>query len=242
VKYPLTVIHEDPHCIAVVKPPGQFSQGSWAPPDEVTLETAVRCYLNPADPGSVYLGIVHRLDRPTSGLLIWAKTPKAARRLSAHFERRKVVKEYWAVVESESASAAPAAGPREETWTDWLTRADQQGIVRAVEPTAPNAREAITRVQFEAAGSVPAGCRWLRLWPETGRTHQLRVQAGRRAMPVMGDELYGSTLAFPAPSGIALHARALALWHPITGREMRLVAPLPETWTLRGIVLPEHDP
>jgi 23S rRNA pseudouridine1911/1915/1917 synthase len=77
---PLVVLYEDEHCLAVVKPPGQFTQGSWAPPDEITLETAVRQYLDPGDPASVYLGIVHRLDRPTSGLLIWAKTLKAAGR------------------------------------------------------------------------------------------------------------------------------------------------------------------
>ena len=87
---------EDDHCLAVAKPPGQFTQGTWAPAGEITLETAVRQYLHPADPRSVYLGIVHRLDRPTSGLLLWAKTMKAARRLSAQFERRAVIKEYWA--------------------------------------------------------------------------------------------------------------------------------------------------
>ena len=67
---PLAILYEDAHCLAVVKPPGQFTQGTWAPPGEITLETAVRHYLDPGDPGSVYLGIVHRLDRPTSGVLI----------------------------------------------------------------------------------------------------------------------------------------------------------------------------
>jgi 23S rRNA pseudouridine1911/1915/1917 synthase len=237
VKYSLSVLHEDSHCLALVKPPGQFTQGSWAPPGEETLETAVRQYLDPTNPASVYLGIVHRLDRPTSGVLIWAKTPKAARRLSSQFERRKVVKEYWAVVELANPSAGPRAG--DETWIDWLTRADSEGIVSAVEPRAAGAREAITRVRFQAAGSVPAGYAWLRLWPETGRTHQLRVQAARRGMPIVGDTIYGSSLPSPSPPGIALHARALALSHPVTGGAMRLVAPLPETWAQSGIVLPE---
>ena len=106
------ILHEDAHCLAVVKPPGQFTQGEWAPPDEITLETAVRRHLDPADPGAVYLGIVHRLDRPTSGLLIWAKTPKAARRLASQFELRKVFKEYWAVVESGPGPADDDAWPR----------------------------------------------------------------------------------------------------------------------------------
>ena len=108
----LAILYEDPHCLAVVKPPGQFTQGSWAPPGEITLETAVRQYLNPDDPDSVYLGIVHRLDRPTSGVLIWAKTPKAARRLSSQFERRRVVKEYWAIVECATVEPAGRSDAR----------------------------------------------------------------------------------------------------------------------------------
>jgi 23S rRNA pseudouridine1911/1915/1917 synthase len=240
VNHVLAVVYEDPHCLAIVKPPGQFSQGSWAPPGEVTLERAVRSYLNPADPGSVYLGIVHRLDRPTSGVLVWAKTPKAARRLSSQFERRKVIKEYWAIVESGNRPATAIAGSGDETWIDWLTRADQKGVVHAVEPNAAGAREAVTRVRFETAGAVPAGCRWLRLWPQTGRTHQLRAQAARRGTPILGDSAYGSTMPFPVPHGIALHARSLTLFHPITGGVMTLVAPLPNTWAPYGIVLPDQ--
>ena len=76
------------HCLALDKPAGQFTQGRWAPEGECTLETAVRRYLDPADPDSVYLGIVHRLDRPTSGVILWAKTEKAARRLSIQFQKR----------------------------------------------------------------------------------------------------------------------------------------------------------
>ena len=83
------LLFEDEHCLAIVKAAGQFSQGSWAPPGEQTLEGEVREYLNPADPSSVYLGIVHRLDRPVSGLLVWAKTTKSARRLSQQFEAQE---------------------------------------------------------------------------------------------------------------------------------------------------------
>jgi 23S rRNA pseudouridine1911/1915/1917 synthase len=237
VNHSLAILHEDPHCLAIVKPSGQFTQGFWAPLGEITLETAVRRYLDPTDPGAVYLGIVHRLDRPTSGVLIWAKTPKAARRLSLQFERRRVVKEYWAIVETGQQPAGPSAVPGDETWTDWLTRADLSGVVRAVESHAPGAREAVTRVRFEIARSLPERCAWLRLWPQTGRTHQLRAQAARLGMPILGDSAYGSTAISPLTIGIALHARALALNHPITGSEMTLVAPLPAAWALGGIVL-----
>jgi 23S rRNA pseudouridine1911/1915/1917 synthase len=239
VNDPLVILHEDAHCLAVVKPPGQFTQGEWAPPDEITLETAVRRYLDPADPGAVYLGIVHRLDRPTSGLLIWAKTPKAARRLASQFELRRVFKEYWAVVESGTSSAVHEAGRRDENWTDWLTRPDRSGIVSAALPHATGAREAITAVRFEEAELLPPQCRWLRLWPQTGRTHQLRVQAARRGWPILGDRIYGSTASAVLSRGIALHARALAFDHPSSGSPMRLVAPVPSTWKQAGIVLAE---
>src|SRR5215469_13793760 len=106
----LVILYEDSDCLAVAKPAGQFTLGHWAPPGELTLESAVRRHLKPDDPDSVYLGIVHRLDRPTSGVLLWAKTPKAARRLSAQFERRRVVKEYWAIVELGPSESQPQPG------------------------------------------------------------------------------------------------------------------------------------
>jgi 23S rRNA pseudouridine1911/1915/1917 synthase len=239
VNQPLVILHEDPHCLAVVKPPGQFTQGSWAPPGEITLETAVREYLNPGDPSSVYLGIVHRLDRPTSGLLIWAKTTKAAQRLSTQFQRRRVVKEYWAIVESRPENAGRNTG--EETWTDWLTHADAKGVVSVAQPHAKGAREATTKVRFEAAESLASQFTWLRLWPETGRTHQLRAQAAVRGMPILGDSAYGSTIPSRLTRGIALHARALSLNHPITGVQMTLVAPLPSTWADGGVAVPAAE-
>jgi len=243
----LAIVFEDDHCLALAKPPGQFTQGAWAPAGEMSLETAVRQYLDPADPRSAYLGIVHRLDRPSSGLLLWAKTLKAARRLSAQFHGRVVIKEYWAIVELGGAATAPEidAGSEQVTgepaglrvWRDWLTRANESGVVRAVEPRAPGAREAVTRWRLAAATALPADCAWLRLWPQTGRTHQLRIQAARRGMPIVGDSSYGSTLTFPSPQGIALHSRSLQFRHPITGIEMTLVAPLPSSWAAGGIIL-----
>ena len=219
---PLAILHEDADCLAVVKPAGQFTQGTWAPPGELTLEQAIRRHIDPEHPEAVYLGIVHRLDRPTSGVLIWAKTTRAARRLSAQFERRRVVKEYWALVASPIAAGDPALEPEardgsslgEETWCDWLTRTAQTGLARRVPPETPGSRRAVTRVCREAAGGLPAGVAWLRLWPETGRTHQLRAQAAARGMPILGDSEYGSTAPFGPPHAIALHARSLQVRHP----------------------------
>jgi 23S rRNA pseudouridine1911/1915/1917 synthase len=240
VNQQLAIVFEDDHCVALDKPPGQFTQGTWAPAGEMTLETAVRQYLHPADPGSGYLGIVHRLDRPTSGILLWAKTLKAARRLSTQFERRTVIKEYWGIVELKPAATVSEFNRRLEpsesgaadmrTWSDWLTRPDESGVVSAVDAGTPGARQAVTRWRFGAATALPPGCAWLRLWPETGRTHQLRIQAACRGMPVVGDSSYGSSLPFPVPQGIALHSRSLRFHHPSTGAPTTLLAPLPRSW------------
>jgi 23S rRNA pseudouridine1911/1915/1917 synthase len=243
----LQVLFEDEHCLAVVKQAGQFVQGSWSPPGEQTLEQAVRQHLDPDAPGSAYLGIVHRLDRPVSGVLIWAKTAKAARRLAAQFERRRVEKEYWAIVEAtpesvpgESLERALPLQAREGTWTDWLTAAGVSGVVRAVAPGTAGARAAVTRYCFSKAVKVPPGCQWLRLWPETGRTHQLRAQTSIRGMPIVGDATYGSAYGFPR--GIALHARALRILHPILQTQLIFTATLPASWTEAGILVPGSEP
>jgi 23S rRNA pseudouridine1911/1915/1917 synthase len=265
---PLDILFEDQDCLAVVKSAGQFTQGTWAPPGESTLEQAVRHYLDPEHPDAVYLGIVHRLDRPTSGVLIWAKTSKAARRLSTQFEGRRVRKEYWALVdhpprpgadraiEPETAVGlgpeetrndnpppptlhAPPAG--EDTWSDWLTRTGRTGLACLVAPGTAGARPAVTRVRREVDGMQPAGILWLRLWPETGRTHQLRAQAAARGMPILGDVEYGSTASFGAPHTIALHARSLEVRHPILQTPLTLVAPVPRAWGDFGISLDERE-
>jgi 23S rRNA pseudouridine1911/1915/1917 synthase len=229
----LTILHEDTDCLAVVKPAGQFTQGTWAPPGEVTLEEAVRRHLDPDHPSSVYLGIVHRLDRPTSGVMIWAKTSKSAYRLSTQFERRRVVKEYWALVDCCATGGLGAEGD-EEAWCDWLTRPGQTGLVRLVPPETPGARCASTRVRREGTAMLPAGTAWLRLWPETGRTHQLRAQAAGRGLPIIGDSDYGSKTPFEPPNAIALHARSLQVRHPTLQTPMTLVAPIPDAWRRLG--------
>ncbi|QEH33122.1 tRNA pseudouridine synthase C [Aquisphaera giovannonii] len=231
-----TILFEDEHCLALWKRPGQFTQGDWAPPGDRTLEQEVRRYVAPDNPGSAYVGIVHRLDRPVSGVLLWAKTSRAARRLSGQFERRTVEKEYWAVVEDARDEAAGRDGPSQAvrgTWTDWLTRAGVEGVVRSLPQGSPGVREAITDYERGTPDAIPAGLAWLRLRPRTGRTHQLRVQAALRGMPIVGDSNYGSTRPFP--DGIALHARVLRVSHPILHTPLILTAPLPQGWATLGV-------
>jgi 23S rRNA pseudouridine1911/1915/1917 synthase len=247
---PLSILFEDDHCLALTKPAGQFSQGAWAPEGQITLETAVRRFLHPGDPHSAYVGFVHRLDRPTSGVILWAKTEKATRRLSIQFQKRLVLKEYWAIVESAESTPNPGEATAEivqsgeqpgkevEVWRDWLMRADETGRVSAVDRETPGAREALTHVSIStAASSLPEGCSWLRLWPQTGRTHQLRIQAARRGTPISGDVTYGASRPLRRPHCIALHARSLSLKHPTSGRELILVAPVPAWWAEEGFVV-----
>jgi 23S rRNA pseudouridine1911/1915/1917 synthase len=216
----MDILFEDAHILVVNKPAMLSTQ---APPIAgATLETAVRAHLNPIDPAAPYVGTVHRLDRPVSGVVLWAKTPKAARRLSKQFAARRTVKEYWAIVEG--APASP-----EGLWEDWLFH-DNTGLgrVQVVAPGTPRGQPARTRFRLGPGGVVPEGCSWLVLYPETGRTHQLRVQAASRGMPVVGDRLYGSTREFP--EGIALHARSLTVVHPVLEAPMTFTAPVPKSW------------
>jgi 23S rRNA pseudouridine1911/1915/1917 synthase len=242
----LTILFEDDHCLALAKPAGQFSQGAWAPRGQITLETAVRRHIHPGDPHSAYVGFVHRLDRPTSGVILWAKTEKAARRLSIQFQKRLAFKEYWAIVESTASFQTPGESIREvvcpgehadkTVWRDWLTRADKAGRVSAVEQETRGAREALTHVCIGTAhSSLPTGCSWLRLWPQTGRTHQLRIQAARRGTPILGDVTYGASRALADSDRIALHARSLTIKHPTTGDDLILLAPVPGWWREEGL-------
>lgn len=229
----LAVLYEDAHVLAVDKPAGLLTQGTSG--GEPTLEDAVRRHLSR---GAAYLGTVHRLDRPVSGVVVWAKTPKAARRLAGQFAAREAVKEYWALVEAPGAAAGLALSG---VWDDWLAgSADASGVVRAAAAGAPGVKRAVTRYEVGPAPGLPEHTLWLRLWPETGRTHQLRAQVALRGRPVWGDAPYGSVRAFPR--GIALHARALTLSHPVLRRALTLTAPLPREWRGLGVDLVEPGP
>src|SRR4051812_8320603 len=221
---PPAVLWEDPHGLAVAKPPGVLTQKARGDSGEIALEDAVRSYLRPDAPASVYLGTVHRLDRPVSGVVLWAKTPKAGRRWSEQFARREARKEYWAIVEGD---AGPFQGSG--TWGDWLGAPDRLGRAPVGDPGAPGAARAVTAFEVSPIPPIPGGCTRLTLRPETGRTHQLRAQAAARGRPIVGDATYGATRAFP--EGIALHARALTVFHPIRHEPMTLEAPLPPSWS-----------
>jgi 23S rRNA pseudouridine1911/1915/1917 synthase len=215
---PLDILYEDNHCLAVVKPAGALSthyEGS-----EETLDRAVKAYLKGKyhKPGNVFLGVVHRLDRPVSGVLLFARTSKAAARLAQQFREGTVEKVYWAVVEGE---VTPPAGSLE----DWLRKDREAGRVEVVAPRAEGARQALLHYTRRAGHG---GLTWLEVRPQTGRTHQLRVQLAHRGRPIYGDARYGAVHTFG--KAIALHARSLTFLHPVRYEPITLTAEVTRTW------------
>src|SRR5437773_10465707 len=132
------ILFEDNHCLAVAKPAGLLTQG--VPPGIPTLESQVKAYLKERyhKPGNVYLGIPHRLDRPVSGVVLFARNTKAARRLAEQFQQRQVTKIYWAAVEGE-------VQPEEGIWEDWLRKLPEEARSEPAEPASPGAKPALLR-------------------------------------------------------------------------------------------------
>jgi 23S rRNA pseudouridine1911/1915/1917 synthase len=229
--FALDILYEDNHCLAVAKPAALLTQG--VPVDSPagpipTLEAMVKAYLKERyqKKGNVYLGIPHRLDRPVSGIVLFARNTKAAQRLAEQFQSRQVSKRYWAAVEGD-------VQPSDGVWEDWLRKIAEEARSERVGPDAPGARRALLRYRRLSGGEEST---LLEIEPETGRMHQIRVQAAARGWPVRGDVLYGARLPFGPPASlprdrvIALHARSLTFLHPIRYEPITLEAPLPEYW------------
>jgi 23S rRNA pseudouridine1911/1915/1917 synthase len=228
---PLIVLYEDNHCLAATKPAGLLTQG--VPPGIPTLEALVKAYLKERynKPGNVYLGIPHRLDRPVSGLVLFARNTKAARRLAEQFQKHQIRKIYWAAVEGD---VQPEAG----TWEDWLLKVQDESRSERVTADTSGARHA--HLRYRRLQAIPGGT-LLEIEPETGRMHQIRVQAAVRGWPVRGDSLYGARLPFGPPAElprdrvIALHARSLTFLHPIKYEPITVTAALPGYWKEIGV-------
>ncbi len=211
----LEVIYMDNHLLVVRKPAGMLVQGDRT--GNISLLDYGKAYVKAAfnKPGDAFLGLVHRLDRPTSGVVVFARTSKAAARLSEQFRTQRVGKIYWALVEGKT--------PREGRMADRLLRAGPSSKI------SDNGREAVLgfrRLRFEQ------GISWVEIRPKTGRHHQIRVQFAHRGHPVLGDLRYGARIGFPEKS-LALHARALTLSHPTRREEMTFEAALEAFWPSR---------
>jgi 23S rRNA pseudouridine1911/1915/1917 synthase len=228
----LVILFEDNHCLAVAKPAPLLTQG--VPPGVPTLEAMAKAYLKAKyhKAGNVYLGIPHRLDRPVSGVVVFARNTKAARRLAEQFLKRQVRKVYWALVEPDAGGALP---PGEGIWEDWLLKVKEESRTERVTADTPGARRAVLRfrrLEVRADGAL------LEIEPQTGRMHQIRVQAAARGWPIRGDISYGAKKPFGPPAQlprdriIALHAHSLTFLHPIRYEPLTVTAPLPATWQL----------
>lgn len=225
------ILFEDNHCIATVKPAGLLTQG--VPAGVPTLEAMVKAYIKEkySKPGNVYLGVPHRLDRPVSGVVLFARNSKSAQRLAEQFRDRKVAKLYWGVVEG-------SPDPHEGEWQDWLRKVPEEARTEITEPNAAGAKLAV--LKYRVLQSCGAGT-LIEFMPTTGRMHQIRIQSASRGHPLLGDVLYGSTHSFGPAADlsrdriIALHARSLTYLHPLSYEPMTLTAPLPDTWRELGI-------
>ncbi len=223
------ILYESEACLALSKPSGLLTQ---APPGIDSLEVRIKTYLAGEEgPGAVYLGVPHRIDRPASGALVFGKTRRATRGLARQFERRLVRKVYWACVAGE---VTPAAG----TWRDFVRKVPSEARAEVVAADGPDAQVAV--LHYRTLDTRPWGS-WLEIELETGRTHQIRVQAACRGHPVLGDLQYGSTVPFGPQHederlrAIALHARSLSFRHPKTREEVSVTAPVSADWAALGL-------
>jgi 23S rRNA pseudouridine1911/1915/1917 synthase len=220
----LDILYEDNHLLGLNKPAGwptTHFDGS-----EETVDRLAKTYLKEkyAKPGNVFLGVVHRLDKPTSGCLVFARTSKAAARLSEQFREGGVEKTYWAVVASKPTDSDPWVTDS-GSLDDWLLHDDAEHRVKVVPANTSGAKPArlLWTVLNRHGGMV-----WLELRPHTGRKHQLRVQLASRGCPIYGDEKYGSPHRLG--NAIALHARSLTVLHPTKGDPLTLTAAVPKHW------------
>jgi len=187
---------------------------------DVPLSDILKAYLKEKynKPGNVYLGVVHRLDRPVTGVVLFAKTSKALPRLNKLFaEHEKVKKTYWAIVGNKP--------PKESgTLTHWLTRNEKSNTAKAYDREVPNSKKAVLDYQLIAASE-----RYflLEIQLHTGRHHQIRCQLAKMGCPIKGDLKYGAPRSNPDGS-ICLHARRLELEHPVTHELLSITAPVPQ--------------
>ncbi len=213
----MKILYEDNHIIIVNKAAGEIVQGDKTG-DEPLVET-IKKYIKERDskPGQVFLGVVHRLDRPVSGVVVFAKTSKALSRLNAMFATRDVHKTYWAITRNR---------PQEQSaiLTHYITSVERNNKSYASLTPKSGSKEA--RLEYRLIASSDRYC-LLEVNLMTGRKHQIRVQLSSIGCPVKGDLKYGDKRSNPDGS-ISLHARRVRFIHPVSKKEIDITAPVPE--------------
>ena len=224
----MQVVYEDNHIIIVNKQSGEIVQGDKTG-DEPLSET-VKQYIKEkyGKPGEVFLGVVHRLDRPVAGLVVFARTSKALTRLNKMFAKGQVHKTYWAVVEMRNDSAQPNSqfsilNSQFNTLTHWLVRNEKQNKSYAYDHEVPQSKKAMLRYRV-----IGRGDRYDLLEVElmTGRHHQIRCQLSKIGCPIRGDLKYGARRSNPDGS-ISLLSRRVEFVHPVSKASICVEAPLP---------------
>lgn len=221
----MQVVYEDNHIIIVSKRSGEIVQGDKTG-DEPLSETVKR-YIKEKyqKPGEVFLGVVHRLDRPVSGLVVFARTSKALTRLNRMFAESQVHKTYWAIVEKPKDGGARLGAPG--SWTDvthWLTRNEQQNKSYAYDREVPRSKRAMLRYRVLAEGDHYD---LVEVQLMTGRHHQIRCQLAKMGCPIRGDLKYGARRSNPDGS-ISLLSRRVEFVHPVSKSPIIVEAPLPD--------------
>jgi 23S rRNA pseudouridine1911/1915/1917 synthase len=213
----LQILHEDNHIIVINKRVGDIVQGDKT--GDKPLSEVVKEYLKDKynKPGEVFLGVVHRLDRPTTGIVVFAKTSKALERLNKMFSERETKKTYWAIVKNKPPK-------NEDNLIHFLKRNEKNNASKAHLKEVPESKKASLDYKIIKELNHYFG---LEINLHTGRHHQIRAQLQAIGCPIKGDLKYGFDRSNP-DGGIHLHARKLVFIHPVTKQELILVAPTPD--------------
>ncbi|WP_080903963.1 RluA family pseudouridine synthase [Parabacteroides sp. Marseille-P3160] len=220
----MEVIYEDNHLVAVNKNCHEIVQGDKS--GDKPLSEMLKAWLKEkyAKPGNVFIGVVHRLDRPVTGLVLFAKTSKALPRLNEMFRTGEIKKTYWAIVRNRP--------PKEEdTLVHWLVRNEKQNKSYAHDTECPGAQQAILHYKLIARST---NYYLLEIDLKTGRHHQIRCQLAQIGCPIKGDLKYGAERSNP-DGGISLHARSAEFIHPVSKLPLRIEAPVPDDTLWREI-------
>ncbi len=211
------IVYEDNHLLIINKKAGQIVQGDKT--GDVSLLDSIKNLIKKREnkPGNVFLGLVHRIDRPTSGLVIYAKTSKALSRVTQMVKNREIKKTYWAVVVKETI-------PQSQRLQHYLQKNEKTNKATVFIKPTENAKESILNYQII---KILDNFQLLEIDLETGRHHQIRAQLSKIGVPVKGDLKYGSPRSNPN-GGIHLHARKLEFIHPVTKEKIEIIAPVPK--------------
>ena len=217
IQPPFEILYEDNHIIAINKRCSDIVQGDKT--GDEPLPEIIKRYLKERDnkPGNVFLGVTHRLDRPTSGVVLFAKTSKALARLNAMFQTHEIKKSYWAIVKQ--APKQPEARLEHH-----LVRVEKQNKSYAYPQAKPNSKLAKLSYQTIARSD---NYTLLEIALETGRHHQIRCQLAAIGSPIKGDLKYGFARSNP-DGGISLHARRIEFVHPVSKEQVIITAPVPK--------------